>query len=537
MPERTNMFVREKTAPSGDKTYRYLQLVENERVDGKVKQKVILSLGRKDQLDRERVDEVVAALKDYTQKVQVLESVEEIKPKDAKNLGDVAVLTRLWAEVGLDRVINKALRGRNYQFDVEAALKAVVFNRLIDPGSELSVSEWLNRDVHFPEGDNLQLHHLYRTLDFLVEEKETIETGLFNQLLNLFSLNKDVVFYDTSLVSYQGEGENNGLVQYSRKQEKQFLVGLMLSRDGFPFAHQVLPGNTADVSTVEDVADKLSECFSIGRCLFVADRGMISRSNLDYLESQGRDYVVGVPARKYKKVRQVVLSTKGRYHPIKDNLQVKETTVEGKRYIICHNPKEARRAELTRSSIVNELEEEIDGLDPDTKKVHELLSHSTKSKYLRQLKDGTLKIDRGRIREEARFDGKYVLVTNEEQLTSHELATTYRKLKRIESSFRSMKSLEELTPVYHRTPKRIRGHVFVCVLAHLLERALEKRLQEEDIGLTPAKAIRELGRMKAVEMEVNDKPYLFRTEGTKEVNQVFDALHMRPPPRVRELVK
>ena len=167
----------------------------------------------------------------------------------------------------------------------------------------------MDRDVYFPEGKNLQLHPLYRALDFLVEEKETIETGLFNKLLDLFSLNKDVVFYDTSLVSYQGEGEGNSLVQYSRKKEKGFLVGLMLSRDGFPFAHQVLPGNTADVSTVEEVADRLSERFSIGRRLFVADRGMISRSNLDYLESQGREYAVGVPARKYKKVRQVVLST------------------------------------------------------------------------------------------------------------------------------------------------------------------------------------------------------------------------------------
>jgi len=431
VPGGINMFVREKTAPSGDKTYRYLQLVENERVDGKVKQKVILSLGRKDQLDRDRVDEVVGALKDYTQKAQVLESVEGIEPKQAKNLGDVTVLTRLWEEVGLDSVIRKALRGREYQFDVEAALKGVVFNRLIAPGSELSVKKWLDGDVYFPEGDGLQLHHLYRSLDFLVEEKETIETGLFNKLLDLFSMSLDVVFYDTSLVSYQGEGEGNGLIQYSRKKEKQFLVGLMLSRDGFPFAHQVLPGNTADVSTVEEVADRLSERFSIGRCLFVADRGMISKSNLDYLEDQGRDYVVGVPARKYKKVRNVVLSTKGRYHPIKDNLRVKETTVDGKRYIICHNPKEAERAQATRTDIVEELEEEIDGLNPETKKAHKLLSHSTKSKYLRQLKDGTLKIDRGRIREEARFDGKYVLVTNEEELFSHELATNYRELKRI----------------------------------------------------------------------------------------------------------
>ncbi|PTD93555.1 IS1634 family transposase [archaeon SCG-AAA382B04] len=441
----------------------------------------------------------------------------------------------MWKEVGLDQVVKRALQKRDFQFDVQAALKGVIFNRLINPGSELSVMEWLERDIHFPQGDELELHHLYRSLDFLVEEKEKIEAGLFNRLLDLFSMDTDVVFYDTTLVSYRGEGGGNGLVQYSRNKEKEFLVGLMLSRDGFPFAHQVLPGNTADVSTVEAVADKLSERFSVGRCLFVADRGMISGSNLEYLEDQGRNYVVGVPARKYKGVRDVVLSTRGRYHSIKDNLRVKETELKGKRYIICHNPKEAKRVELKRSSIVEKLEDEIDGLNPETQKAHRLLSHPTKSKYLRQLKDGTLRIDRGQVREEARFDGKYVLVTNDYDLSSGELATTYRKLKRIEQSFHSLKSLEEVTPVYHRTPQRMKGHIFVCVLAHLLERALQKRLREEEVDLTVPQAIRELGRMKAVEMEVDGEPYLFRTEASKEANQVFKAMHMRPPTRVREL--
>lgn len=211
------------------------------------------------------------------------------------------------------------------------------------------------------------------------------------------------------------------------------------------------------------------------------------------MEEGGRDYVVGVPARKHKGVRDVVLSTKGRYHPIKG---VKEAKLEGNRYIICHNPKEAERAQATRTSIVEELQEEIDGLNPVTKKAHRLLTHFTKSKYLRELKDGTL---------------------------------------RIESSFHSLKSLEEVTPIYHRTPKRMRGHIFVCVLAHLLERALQKRLRKEELDLTAPQAIRELGRMKAVKMEVDGDPYLFRTEGSQEVHQVLKALHMRPPARVKEL--
>lgn len=282
-------------------------------------------------------------------------------------------------EVGLNWIIGRGGNGRNSQFDVESALKVIVFIQLIDPVSELATYEWLKKKVYFPEGKSLKLQHLYRSLDFIAEEKKLIEKGLSDKLLNLFSMDLDVVFYNTTLVSFSGKGPD--VVKYSRNEKKQFLVGLMLSRDGFPFAHEVMPRNTSDVTvtTVGRIGDKLSQRFSISRCLFVGDRGMVSWDNLDHLKSKGYGYIMGVPAKRYKEVRELVLSTPGRCHSIKENLQLKETQLGGNCYIICHNPKEAERNQKKRQSIIQKLKEKIANIDPTTnqptKEAKKLLAH------------------------------------------------------------------------------------------------------------------------------------------------------------------
>jgi transposase len=533
------MFVRTKMIRRGKKEYQYLQLVENQRVKGRVKQKVIFTLGRVENVNPDQVDQIVAAFGKYTQHAQVLRHIEELHLHNALNWGDLWVLSRLWEEVGLTRIFGNILQHRSFEIDIERAIRATVFNRCLDPCSKLATHEWIQQEVAFPEADDIALHHFYRALDFLHQEQEAWETALYNREMDLFTLDVSLVFYDTTLVSVYGDHPES-LAQPSRRSRrthlKELLIGMVLSRDGLPLAHEVLPGNTADVSTVEEVTQRLRERFGIKRCIFVGDAGMLSQANLESLEGQEYQYIMGTPLRKLKEVRERVLGTPGRYSSLAENLRIKHVELDGRRYILCHNPKEETRDSALREAFLQSLEAEVAALagKQETQKYRDVLAHKKKRSYLRVLKDGTLRVNRTKARAEARYDGKHVLRTNTE-LAGAEVAENYRSLKRIEQSFHSLKSIEEVAPVYHWTDERIRGHVAACVLGHWLERLLERKLREGDYSESVSTALRELGRVKSVEVELNDQWFRFRTEASPEASAILKALGYRLPPRVQLL--
>jgi transposase len=524
------MFIRIKTIKSNGKEYKYYQLVESTRKKGKSRQKVLITLGRVDDFDPSRVDNIVSALKDYTDKIEVLESIDDCHHKWSKNYGDIFVLEKLWNKLKLTEILEKLLQQHEYKFDVISALKAMVFNRSIDAQSKYTTYDWLQEDVYFPEADNIELHHLYRALDFLIEHKEQIESQIYDNLKDLFSLDVTVVFYDCSLVDMYGEHSN--LIEYSRKGKTQFLLSFVLSRDGLPISHEILPGSTPDINTVIDAMNKLKKRFKIGRCIFVGDRGMVSQEKLNKLKALGYDYIVGVRLNQWKEVKEQVLTTPGRFTEIKDNMYVKETYVNDKRYLICYNPYQAQRDKDTREAVVKDLKQEIKGLNPESKKAASLYGHKYKGRFLRKLKKGTFKIDRMQLREDEKYDGKYILLSSDEKLSKEEIAITFKRLTRIERSFRSLKSLNNLDPVFHYADRRIKAHVFVCILAHLLERLMEQKLEKGGFDITAAKAIRRLGRMKATKVKLNDKEFLIRTDSTAEINEIFKGLHYRLPSRV-----
>jgi len=533
------MFVRTKMIRRGQKEYKYLQLVENQRVDGRVKQKVIFTLGRVEKVDRSQVDQIIAAFGKYTQHAHVLRHIEELHLHNARNWGDIWTLSRLWDEVGFIQIFADILESRQFEIDIERAIRATVFNRCVDPCSKLATHEWIQREVAFPGADDIALHHFYRALDFLHQEQEAWETALYNREMNLFTLDVSLVFYDTTLVSVYGEHPDT-LAQPSRRSRrthlKELLIGLVLSRDGLPLAHEVLPGNTADVSTVKEITQRLRTRFGIKRCIFVGDAGMLSQANLEHLEGQEYEYIMGTPLRKLKEVRERVLATPGRYSSLAENLRIKHVHLDGRRYILCHNPKEQKRDAALREAFLQSLEAEVASLEgkQGNQDYKDVLAHKRKRGYLRVLKDGTLRINRTKARAEARYDGKHVIRTNTE-LTGAEVAENYHALKRIEQSFHSLKSIEEVAPVYHWTDERVRGHVAACVLGHWLERLMERKLREGGYPESVSTALRELGRVKSVEVELNGQWFRFRTEASPAVAGILKALGYRLPSRVEPL--
>ncbi|MBE3582311.1 MAG: IS1634 family transposase [Thermoanaerobacteraceae bacterium] len=527
------MFIREKSFKNKDGSTRtYLQLVETARENGRVRQRVVANLGRLDELQQNgQLERLVEGLNRYTRLALVKKQAAELRTGPDREWGPALVFKALWENLGLGPIIRTMHQETELTFDVDAALFAMVLNRLCDPFSKLGVSKWIDT-VYHPAFAELELHHFYRALDFLAERKEQIEEQLFNRVRDLFHLKLDLVFWDTTSTYFEGNGPCilacYGHSKDSRPDRLQVVVGLLMTQEGIPVAHEVFPGNMADVKSFAEALRTLTKRFLIRKVILVGDRGMVSDTVLKEIEAQGLEYIVGVRMRKVKAMDQV-LSRPGRYREIQPNLKVKEVRHEGKRYIVCFNPEEAEYDRQARESMVQKLKEKLqkDGLKS-------LVGNSGYRRFLKV--SGTeAVIDEKAIEEEARYDGKYVLTTNNATLSPEEIALAYKDLWRVERAFREMKSGLDLRPIFHWKDARVRGHIMVCFLAFLLESALRRRLQENNYYGPYIDLMQDLKQVRAFELELNGTRYLLRPPLYGKSYEAFKAVGIRPPSEVNEM--
>ncbi len=326
-----------------------------------------------------------------------------------------------------------------------------------------------------------------------------------------------------------------GFSKDKRPDLPQVVIGLAVTRDGIPVRHWVWPGNTTDVSVIDEVKGDLMG-WKLGRVISVLDRGFVSKANLRMLQRAGGHYIIGEKLRSGKPEVEEALSRKGRYRKVQDNLETKEIVVgtgEARhRYVLVRNPKQAERDRARREAILREIEEELRSLRylPDgqhTKAMCELRSHKTYGRFLRLQKNGRLKIDRSKVKDEKRLDGKYLLRTSDDTLDSEDVALGYKQLVDIEEAFRTLKQTLELRPVYHRLEDRIRSHVMLCWLALLLIRVAENKADR-----TWAQMRRILDRMVVADLTSTHGIWTQRTETTKDQTFIFKALGIPEPPRV-----
>ncbi|MGY4707880.1 IS1634 family transposase [Candidatus Bipolaricaulota sp. J31] len=525
------MYLRVKRFRNKDGSVReYLYIVKGVRVNGKPRQKVVAYLGRLDELRKEgSIDSLVRGLARYAERVEVVDLARDLLCREAKVYGPVLVFRRLWEELGLKEFLSRYVAERGYGFDVVSAIFAMVLNRILAPCSKLGVSRWIE-EVEDPSFSELKLHHFYRALDVLWENKERLEADLFRRRRDLFSQEVDLVLFDTTTVSFQGEGPE-GLAEYGYSRDKrpdlrQIVVGVALTKGGVPIAHEVFPGATSDLKSFARVISSLRERFPIGKVIVVSDRGTVSARNLSLLSELGLSYIVGVRMRRMREVGEV-LSRAGRYRKVTENLKVKEVRHNGKRYIVCLNEEEAKRDREAREEMVAQLREKL-----SRGGVKELVGNRGYRRFLK-VKGAEVGIDEEALKREARYDGKYVLLTDTD-LPAEEVALAYKGLWRVEAAFRELKSQLELAPIYHWTEPRVRAHVCVCFLAFLLEVELERRLKELGVGASFREVLRDLVKLKAVHLEVKGKPYTVRTELSGQAYQAFRAAGVAVPPRVVE---
>jgi hypothetical protein len=523
------MFVRTTIGRNKDGSTRvYLHLVRGFRVNGKVRQQVVASLGRLDLLQESGgLDRLIASLARFSERCWV-EAEAQGSLAWAKLYGPVLVFRWLWERLGLAQQLREAFANTEVQYQGEEAVFAMVLNRIMDPHSKRGTHAWMET-VYRPQWDGLELHHLYRALDVLSPLGPTLEEGLFAQVRDLFHLDLTLMLFDTTAVYFEGEGPQ-GLAEYGYSRDhrpdlRQMVVGLLLTREGIPICHRVFPGNTVDARAFQQVVGELKPRFRVQRVVLVGDRGLVSQATMEALERAGMDFILGMPLRRFSASREV-LSRAGRYHEVAENLRVKEVWVEGERYILCHNPQAAERDRLRREELLAQLREKL-----ARGGVGSLLKSAVHRRFLK-VKGAEAHIDMGRVAADARLDGKWVLDTNT-VLPSDEVALAYKGLWRVEQAFRQLKSGLEVRPVFHWTEERVRGHVLVCFLALVLESALQRLLKEQESSVSYREAIRGLEQVMAVRYEAQGKAWLWRTELGEHAYDAFQAVGMRPPPRVQ----
>ncbi|AZR73342.1 hypothetical protein BBF96_08080 [Anoxybacter fermentans] len=310
------------------------------------------------------------------------------------------------------------------------------------------------------------------------------------------------------------------------------VVGLAVTRDGIPIKSWVWPGNNSDMSVIQEVKDDLIG-WKLGRVISVMDCGFASGENKRYLQRAGGHYIMGEKLRSSKKEVKEALARSGRYQKIKDNLEIKEIIVgDGearKRYVLAYNPLEAKRQKEQREQIIKEIESQLKSLRQLSGKAHtkamcNLRSHPTYGKYIRQLKGGRLKLNRMKVREEEKYDGKYLITTSDDTLSAEDVALGYKQLVEIEDSFRKLKNDLEIRPVYHRLEERIRAHVLLSWLALLLVRVAENATK-----MTWRNLRYELDKIKIGKFIFNSGEVYQCTELTKEQLKILEMMGIKKP--------
>ena len=549
------MFVRAKDSGR----YQYLQVVRNVRVGAQIRQEVIATLGRLDVLQKTgQLDALLSSCSRFADKVAVLDAVRDgrVLPADALRTGPSLVFERLWQEAGLPQILRGLLADRRYEFSVERAVFLTVLHRLFDPGSDRAAEAW-RVGCALDGMDGLDLHHLYRAMAWLGEElpageqthatpfaprttKDLVEEALFARRRDLFS-SLDLVFLDTTSIYFEGEGgETLGEYGYSRDHEpglRQMVVAAVLDGEGHPVACELWPGNTTDVTALLPVVDRLRGRFGIRSICIVADRGMVSEATVRSLGSEGRDvrFILGMRLRKCKEVRDEVLARPGRYQEVRGPrehakdpapLKVKEVWVGDRRYVVCLNEEEARKDARDREAIVASLREKL------ARGQKSLVANRGYRRFLRAAGEARFAIDEAALEAEARYDGKYVLRTDTD-LGAAEVALKYKELWRVEQLFRTIKSLLETRPIYHKCDETIRGHVFCSFLAMVLLKDLTEKLAARGWTVEWERLKGDLDDLQRFTIETRGKRFLMRTAPRGDAGKALQAVGVALGPVLR----
>ena len=541
------MYFRKKT--SGGRVY--LQIAESQRITGQVRQRVIATLGRLDQLEASgQLERLVRSGARFATRAMVVTAAQDDPTAAVRRIGPALMFERLWTETGCRAVIEDLTRTRKHDFALERAIFLTVLHRLMGGGSDLAAVRW-REDYRIAGTEALELHHLYRAMAWLGEElpaqeqddrtpfaprctKDLVEERLFGHRRDLLS-RLDLVFMDTTSLYFEGAGGQtlgrHGHSKDHRPDLCQMILSVLIDGDGRPVCSEMWPGNTADVTTLIPVIDRLRRRFAIGRICVVADRGMISAETVAALEARKLLYLLGTRERTDKVVRDLVLADPAPCVPLtitkrghEIDYEAKAVTVGGQHYILCRNPQEAARDKAARQAILASLERQL------AKGDKALVGNTGFRRFLKTEGHGHFAIDPGKAEADARFDGVFVLRTNTD-LDPLAAMLRYKQLWTVEATFRTAKHLLATRPIFHKLDETIRGHVFCSFLALVLKAELEQRIAALDRTVSWTENLADLDSLIAHE----GRRFLVRSTPRPAASLALRAAGVALPPTVQPL--
>jgi len=571
------MYLRTVKVPSSNGTV-YVRVVEAYRQDGKVKQRTIADLGRKD---------VLTALLPQLQRLLQGESspldqtAGDLDVLEAATWGPILVVRTLFDQLGLwqlfDDLLGQAKKGVAFT-DRAFVLLA---NRLIRPSSEHGLARWLETDFvcdrqgrrllpHWHRRGRVQVHHRqldawYRTLDRLVTAKDALEVRLYQRLRDLFRLRPDLVLFDITSSYFEGQGPNDfarhGYRRDGKAQNVQVVVGLVLVA-GWPIAHHVWAGNRLDVTTVQEVVRDLMTRFAFARILFVGDRGMVSDDNLEALQRDGHGYLVGLKRRrnaqldnwlqalddsKWVDCPMGITAREKKRNPPRTRVQEVASGDANQRVFVIDSDerrpyeqgKRQQAMERTRVKLAKVQTRVAAGTLTDPAQIgaaaeRALRAHQGYRYYAWEIREGAFVFGEHpvHLQREKRLEGKYVVATSEKDVTAQDAVAWYKQLTEVERGFRHLKDVLALRPIYHQLETRVRAHIFVAALALLLQMLLERRLQEAGVDLSASEALQAVETIRHVTFKLNGEQRSGVSAASARAHQVLQALgitSLRPP--------
>jgi hypothetical protein len=538
------MFVRVKKIGG----YEYLYLVENAREGGRHVQRVVKALGRRDEVEASGLlDSLIASAARHSRRSIVLSRFYrgELPALKRLSIGPDLVFGRLWQDLGCRDVLRGLLADRQFGFDVERAIYLAVVHRLMVSGADRHASAW-RRCFQVTGADGLTLDHAYKAMTWLGEDigqgrvmTDSIEEALYRHRQPLLG-EVSVAFFDTTSLWFEGKGGTRlgqrGHSKDYRPHLNQVVLGIVLDGDDRPIASFLMPGNTADVTTLVPVVKRLKERFGIKRACIVADRGMISAATIADLDAMGIDYILGVRERSTREVREDVIDDDGVAVPLviprqkgQTQLAIKDVTIAGRRYVLCRSEEEANKDAEARAAILVALERKLAEGDKA------LVGNTGFRRFLGSPKGEGFTIDPAKVDADARFDGLFVLRTNT-RLSALQVVLRYRNLLAVEDAFKTTKALLATRPIFHKTDAAIRGHVFVSFLALVLRKELIDRLAARRSGaLEWQRIIDDLADLSDVEVEQDGRRALLRTAPGPTIDPLCRAVAITLPPVFQEL--
>jgi len=578
------MYLRKSTRKKDGKTHTYWRLVRSVRRNGKVVQETVAQLG---ELDSEGQAKARALARQMTGRAEQMELFEphlepqvipihldRIRLERSRNFAQVYLAWSLWRGLGLDELFEDLLPKGREKVSWATMAAILVIARLCEPSSELYIADhWygttaLDDILGVPE-KRVNDDRLYRALDRILPHKEAVEAHLKAKLGELFDVDFDLLLYDVTSTYFEGMAAKNELAErgYSRDHRgdcKQVCLALVVTREGLPLGYEVFAGNKVDVTTVEDVVSKMEERFGVAERVWVMDRGMVSRKNVEWLQKTGRRYLLGAARSELKSWKPELLDEKD-WEQIREGLEVKLCRgPEGdETFILCRSTERVEKERAMNERFADRIRA---GLEPLDRRLKKARSPVDKSRVERQI--GRL-LERNRraaqkfdivVHEDASFDGGlrlewsekedwnewaehsagcYVLRTNVLDWSAQELWQAYVQLTQAEAAFRIQKTDLSIRPIWHQRGDRVQAHILVCFLAYVLWKSLEQWCNRAGLGRSPRVVLRELAELRSTDVvlptaETSSRELRIRcvVRPSKLQAQLVNRLGLRLPQRL-----